>query len=116
MKKVKLQEAHESLAEHVGRLGDEPVVVMKGRKPIAVLVAIRDMDWETFSLGTSPDFMAIIERSRARQKTMGSVSHDEMMRELGLTQADLDQAGVIPLNGETRPKPPRPRSRKQATG
>jgi hypothetical protein len=39
---------------------------------------------KTISLSTNPQFIAIIERSRARQKAEGGISSDEMRRRLGL--------------------------------
>ncbi len=44
-------------------------------------------DWESISLSTNPEFMAIIERSRVRHRTEGGISSDEMRRRLGLDKA-----------------------------
>jgi hypothetical protein len=39
---------------------------------------------ETLKLSTHPKFLALIERSRARQKAEGGISSDEMRRRLGI--------------------------------
>ena len=41
-------------------------------------------DAEAISLSTNPRFLAIIERSRLRQKREGGISSEEMRRRLGL--------------------------------
>ena len=41
-------------------------------------------DFETVSLSTNPKFLAMIERSRARQKLEGGISSGEMRRRLGI--------------------------------
>ena len=40
----------------------------------------------TVSLSTNPQFLALIERSRARQESEGGISSDEMRWRLGLDQ------------------------------
>jgi len=41
------------------------------------------VDMETVSLSNNPKFIALIERSRARQKKEGGISIQEMRRRLG---------------------------------
>jgi uncharacterized protein (DUF433 family) len=48
---------------------------------------IENADMETISLSTNPKFLAIIERSQARQEAEGGISSDEMRRRLGLKRA-----------------------------
>lgn len=45
------------------------------------------MDRETLSLSTNPDFIALLERSRARMKLEGGLTTDEVRRRLGLPPA-----------------------------
>ena len=80
-----MTEANSSLAEYARQLGLEPLVVTVDGKPVAALVAIENADMETVSLSTDPEFLALIERSRARQQTEGGISSDEMRRRLGIT-------------------------------
>jgi len=48
---------------------------------------IENADMETISLSANSKFLAIIERSRARQEAEGGISSDEMRRRLGLKRA-----------------------------
>lgn len=84
MKIVEMEEATASLAEYVRQLDDEPMVVMDNGKPVAALVTIEDADLETVSLSINPKFLAIIERSRARQQAEGGIPSEEMRRRLGI--------------------------------
>jgi hypothetical protein len=47
-------------------------------------VPIENADIETVTLSTHPQFLSLIERSRACQNTEGGISSDEMRRRLGL--------------------------------
>lgn len=58
----------------------EPIIVMDKGKPVAAVVAIEKEDIETISIGTTSQFLALIERSRARQKAEGGIPSQEMRR------------------------------------
>jgi hypothetical protein len=51
---------------------------------LAALVSLEGVDEESLSLSTNPQFLEIIEQSRARLRTEGGISSDEMRRRLGL--------------------------------
>jgi antitoxin (DNA-binding transcriptional repressor) of toxin-antitoxin stability system len=87
MKTVEKELATASLADYTDEAELEPVVVTQDGKPIAALVAIENADLETVSLSTNPKFLALIERSRARQSAEGGISSEEMRRRLGLPPA-----------------------------
>ncbi len=84
MRTLELDEANERLADYVRNVGSEPVVVTIDGKPVAALVAIENADLETVTLSTSPGFLALIERSRARQTAEGGISASAMRQRLGL--------------------------------
>ena len=86
MKTVEMIEATAPLAEYAQGLNKEPVILTVDGKPFAALVSIEDVDWETITLGSHPEFIALIEQSRARQKAEGGLSSAEMRRRLGLGQ------------------------------
>jgi len=71
-----------SLAEYTEKVKKEPLVVTLEGKPVAVLVGITNADMETVSLSNNPRFLALIERSRARRKSRGGISTEEMRRRL----------------------------------
>jgi antitoxin (DNA-binding transcriptional repressor) of toxin-antitoxin stability system len=82
MKTLELSEAMGPLAEYAREVGREPLVLTVDGSPVAALVPIEDADLETVSLATNPRFLALIERSRARQKAEGGISSEEMRRRL----------------------------------
>ena len=83
MKTLEISQATAPLADYAREVREEPVVVTMDGKPIAALVAIENADAKTLKLSTSPDFLALIERSRARQRADGGISSNEMRRRLG---------------------------------
>ena len=71
-----------SLADYVRSLGREPAIAAFEGKPVAVLVAIDDV--ETVSLSYNPQFLEIIDRSRQEQKAGKTVSSEDVRKKLGL--------------------------------
>jgi prevent-host-death family protein len=82
MKALDITKATAPLAEYAQKAGKEPVVVTVGGKPVAAVVPIENTDLETVTLSTHPQFLALIERSRSRQKAEGGISTAEMRRRL----------------------------------
>ena len=79
-----MDKATAPLAEYARNVNKEPVILTVDGKPVAALVPIENADLETVTLSTHPQFLAVIERSRARQKSEGGISGHEMRRRLGL--------------------------------
>ena len=86
MKTVEMDEAKGTLAEYARGLRREPVILTRQGKPVAALVSVEDEDWESISLSTNPEFMAIIERSRTRHAAKGGIPIKEVRRRLGLSK------------------------------
>ena len=84
MKKLEISEATGQLVEYVRNIGDGPLMLTDGGKPVAALVPIKNADTETVTLSTHPEFLALIERSRIRQRTAGGITSAEMRRRLGV--------------------------------
>jgi len=82
MKTLEMAEATAPLAQYARNAAKEPLVLTEDGKPIAALVSVEDADWESISLSTNPKFIALIERSRARQRAEGGISPAEMRRRL----------------------------------
>jgi antitoxin (DNA-binding transcriptional repressor) of toxin-antitoxin stability system len=95
MKKVELAAATASLADYAQTI-DEPLVITKKGRPIAALVAIQDADWESLSLSTNPDFIALIVQSRERQHAEGGIPVEELRRRLGLVHEGVDATRSVP--------------------
>jgi len=83
MKTLEMAKATAPLAKYAQEAKREPVIVTRDGKPIAALVHIENADLETVTLSTNPQFIALIERSRARQKAEGGIPSTEMRRRLG---------------------------------
>jgi len=86
MKRLEMAKATAPLAEYARDVRKEPVVLTIKGKPVAALVSIENTDLETATLSTHPQFLALIERSRARQKAEGGISGVEIRRRLGLNR------------------------------
>ncbi len=78
-----MAKATSSLAEYARDVDKEPVILTVDGTPVAALVRIENADIETVSLSTNPEFLALIARSRARQKAEGGISSAEMRQRLG---------------------------------
>jgi len=84
MKMLEMAKATAPLIDYARDVKKEPLILTARGKPVAVLVAIRNADLETTRLSTHPRFLALIERSRSRQKAEGGISSDEIRCRLGL--------------------------------
>ena len=84
MKTVEIGDATQTLGEAARGVCDEPVVLTEDGRPMAVLLPIENADLETVSLSSNPRFLAMIERSRTRQREEGDLSPDQVRRRLGL--------------------------------
>jgi prevent-host-death family protein len=84
MKTLEMTKATAPLAKYARNVNKESVILTRSGKPVAALVPIKNADWETVRLSTHPGFLALIERSRARQKREGGLSSSEMRKRLGL--------------------------------
>lgn len=80
VRKLDIAEATESLAEYAQKADEGPLVVTKGGQPIALVVRVENADLETVALSNHPEFLNIIERSRARQKQEGGISSEDVRR------------------------------------
>ena len=64
------------MAEYAQQVDDGVIIVTRNGRPIAAVVALPN----TVALSQSPQFLAIIERSRARQAQAGGISSADMRR------------------------------------
>jgi antitoxin (DNA-binding transcriptional repressor) of toxin-antitoxin stability system len=80
MKTIEIGEATHPLAEYVLGVQGEPLVITDQGTPTAVILPLTNVDLESLALGTNPEFLALIERSRARAREEGELSAAEMRR------------------------------------
>ena len=81
MKIIKLSEASQALAEYVAGRRGEVVVLTERNKPVAALVPLKPADRESLALSGHPEFLDLIERSRAEFRHGSTLSLEEMKRE-----------------------------------
>jgi prevent-host-death family protein len=105
MRKLKINEANAPLADYLPQLGKGPLVVTVRGKPVAALVPIEGVDWESLCVGTNPDFLDLIERSRREYEAEGGISTDEIRRRFGLPPYEERKTGK-------KGRKSKPRSRK----
>lgn len=84
MMRVELQDATDSLSEYTRKARKGPVLVTRHGKPVALLRALTEDEWENFAVSTDPGFVAMIERSRARHKPGTGIPLAEVMRKHGV--------------------------------
>ena len=94
MKTLELTKATAPLAEYAREVDKEPVIVTRDGKPLAALVSVENADLETVALSVDPQFLALIERSRARQRVEVGISGPEMRRRLGMKLKKQADQGV----------------------
>lgn len=82
MKTLELSTALKPLAEYADELDGDILVVVSENTPVAALISLKDVDLESLSLSTNPDFYDIITQSR-REFIMGkTILLDDMRREI----------------------------------
>ena len=85
MRTMELAEASAPLSRYARNVKRSPLVLTRRGHPVAALLPIENADSETVNSSTNPRFLALIERSRRRQKAQGGISSAEMRRRLGAT-------------------------------
>lgn len=83
MKVIEEADATATLAEYAAEIGSDPLIVTSEGRPVAALVPIENTDLETASLSTNPQFIDLIERSRASVRAEKGVPGEEMRRRFG---------------------------------
>ena len=83
MKTINLNDTTTSARELVEQVGKGPILLRDGRGHTYVLAEVDDADAEAIALGSSPQLLAMIERSRARAQTEGWLTTEQMREQLG---------------------------------
>lgn len=82
MKTIEIKKASKPLSEYAKEIDNEILVLTSNEKPVAAIVSLKDVDMESLSLSTNPDFMEIIKKSRKDFKLGKKLSLNEMKDEL----------------------------------
>ncbi|HKC11634.1 MAG TPA: hypothetical protein VKI41_06215 [Vicinamibacteria bacterium] len=84
MKALELTESPKALSECAKEARKETVVLTRRGKPVAAVVGVGGLDWEDLVVGSDPDFLALIARSRRLYKPGTGIPLEEMRRRYGL--------------------------------
>ena len=82
MKTLEITKATAPLSEYARRINDHPVILTRDGKPVAALISLENADAESICLSNNKQFVALMEKSRARHKAEGGISSAEMRRRL----------------------------------
>ena len=80
MKTIELTEATKPLAEYVKEMDGMSLMIMYKGVMLAALVPMENADYETVSLSTNPEFIAMLERSRAQGREEGGIPAEEVRK------------------------------------
>ena len=78
MKTIQLSRASRPLAEYARELKDDIVVLTDAKGPVAAIVPLKAVDRESLALSAHPEFLELIQRSRAQFAAGQTLSFDEM--------------------------------------
>ncbi len=78
MKTIQLSRASRPLAEYARELNDEIVILADAKRPVAAIVPLKSVDRESLALSAHPEFLELMERSRAQFATGQTLSLEEM--------------------------------------
>jgi hypothetical protein len=78
MKAIKLPKELERLLDVAESSKEEILVFTDEKRPVAALVSLRKDDWESFALGTNPEFLKIIEAARKQIRAGKKSSLEEL--------------------------------------
>jgi antitoxin (DNA-binding transcriptional repressor) of toxin-antitoxin stability system len=84
---IKLSQASRPLAEYAADLRNEIVVLTEGNKAVAAIVPLKETDRESLALSGHPEFLQLIERSRAEFRQGRTLTLDEMKQALSAKQS-----------------------------
>jgi hypothetical protein len=80
MKTIEISSASKPLCDYEKEFNEEVIVLTSDKKPIAAIVSLKNVDKESLSLSTSPEFIEIIGKARDEFKKGKKLSFDEMKR------------------------------------
>src|SRR5262245_52717619 len=84
MKRVAIEKSDLTLEQLAQLAKSEPVVLTRKGIPVLGVVGIEEADVEAWSLGSNPEFLAMIERFRERGRREGGFPLAEVRRQLGV--------------------------------
>jgi antitoxin (DNA-binding transcriptional repressor) of toxin-antitoxin stability system len=84
MKRIAIEKSSLTIQQLARIAESEPVILTRKGVPVLGIVGVEEADLEAWSLGSNPDFLAMIERFRTRGRREGGIPLDEVRRRLGV--------------------------------
>jgi hypothetical protein len=84
MKRIAIERCTLSVQELANIAETEPVVLTREGNPVLGIVGVDEAEVEAWSLGSNPDFLAMMKRFRARGRREGGMPLGEVRRRLGI--------------------------------
>jgi len=78
MKTIDIATASKPLSEYAQELGDEVLVLVSDKTPIAALVSLKETDRESLALSTNAEFLALINKARQEFRAGKKLSFEAM--------------------------------------
>ena len=94
MKRIAIESCSLSVQELAKLAEAEPVILTREGNPILGIVGVDEAEVEAWSLGSNPDFLALMERFRGRGRQEGGISLAEVRRRLGISQGTSGKLDV----------------------
>jgi len=82
VKTLDITKATAPLSDYARKIRKNPVILTQNGRPIAALISLENADAESIRLSNNKQFVALMEKSRARHKAEGGISSAEMRRRL----------------------------------
>lgn len=86
MRAIDLKQAKRSLSTYAKMAFEAPVLLTEAGKPYVVMARAAGADLEDLAVGSSPAFLAVMERSEARYRAEGGLSTEEVRARLGISR------------------------------
>lgn len=99
MKTIEISTATKPLSEYAEELGDEMIVLTAHQKPVAAIVSLKNVDRESLSLSTNPEFVKIIDQARGEFRAGRKLSLEEM-KDTVVHDSEEKQKRRYPLSGK----------------
>ncbi len=91
MKVLPLEETTLTVPDLAELVKEGPVILTRNGQPWMTVKDASGSDWESISLASNPQFMALIEESRRLHREKGGIGLDDIRRELGLEEEARDR-------------------------
>jgi PHD/YefM family antitoxin component YafN of YafNO toxin-antitoxin module len=82
VKTIEISTAKKPLSDYAKEIDEDIIVLTSDDKPVAAIVSLKNVDPESLSLSTNPEFLEIIERAREEFKSGKKLSLEEMQQEV----------------------------------